>query len=179
MARMTLDTRSQNAWKELIEKEAVTRISWNQRFKPNSNDDEWFKRAFYTQATSKPTARFLPTIVFPPKPKSRYNPIDTLDELENKTDTEHNSNILQEMYPVEKEYKDVLKDGFSKEGKGRYKYLNLRNEIPLEQKYQYPVTSTMEYRWKLNTNKDQFKVPLHARGKLIEDSFYRRNGAFQ
>ncbi|CAF1342052.1 unnamed protein product [Adineta steineri] len=138
MARMTLDTRSQNAWKELIEKEAVTRISWNQRFKPNSNDDEWFKRAFYTQATSKPTARFLPTIVFPPKPKSRYNPIDTLDELENKTDTEHNSNILQEMYPVEKEYKDVLKDGFSKEGKGRYKYLNLRNEIPLEQKYQYP-----------------------------------------
>ena len=55
MTRMAFDTRSQNAWKELIEKEAMTRISWHQIFKPTPNDDEWFKRGFYTQATSKPT----------------------------------------------------------------------------------------------------------------------------
>jgi hypothetical protein len=39
MARMGFDTRSQNAWKELIEKESETRISWHRRFKPISNDD--------------------------------------------------------------------------------------------------------------------------------------------
>ena len=61
---MAFDTRTQNAWKELIDKEAMTRVSWHQTFKPDPNDDEWFKRAFYTQ--KKPTVNPLPTIVFPP-----------------------------------------------------------------------------------------------------------------
>jgi hypothetical protein len=179
MARMGFDTRSQNAWKELIEKESETRISWHRRFKPISDDDEWFKRAFYIQATSKPTSHFLPTIVFPPRPKPRHNPNDRLDQLAKRLDIENNPDLLKEMYPVKKEDKDVLYDGFSKEEKGRYKYLNLRKEIPPERKYQYPVSNTMEYGWKLGDSNYQFNTPTYARGKLIEESFYRRNGAFQ
>ena len=176
---MAFDTRSQNAWKELIEKEAMTRISWHQVFKPNPNDDEWFKRGFYTQATSKPISRSLPAIVPPPRPKPRHDPNDTLDALGRKLDIEHNPDVLKEMYPVKKEHKDVLYDGYSKEEKGRYKYLNLRKHILPERRYQYPVSSTMEYGWKLDDSGQKFKAPTFARGKIVEESFYRRNGAFQ
>lgn len=179
MTRMAFDTRTQNAWKELIEKEAMTRISWHQTFKPNPNDDEWFKRAYYTQATQKPIGRSLPTIVFPPRPKPRYDPNDSLNALAKKLDLEHNPNALKEMYPVKKDHQDVLFDGFSKEEKGRYKYLNIRKEIPPENRFQYPITSTMEYGWKLGDSGQQFKAPTHARGKIVEESFYRRNGVFE
>ncbi|CAF3507802.1 unnamed protein product [Rotaria sp. Silwood1] len=83
------------------------------------------------------------------------------------------------MYPVKKEYKDVLFDGFSKEEKGRYKYLNIRKQIQPEHKYQYPVSNTMEYGWKLGETGQQFKAPTYARGKIVEESFYRRNGVFE
>ncbi|CAF1589729.1 unnamed protein product [Rotaria magnacalcarata] len=165
MTRMAFDTRTQNAWKELIEKEAMTRVSWHQTFKPNPNDDEWFKRGFYTQATAKPIVS--------------YDANDSLDELAKKLDIEHNSNALKEMYPVKKEEKDILFDGFSKEEKGRYKYLNLRKQVQPEHKFQYPVSSTMEYGWKLGETGQHFKAPTYARGKIVEESFYRRNGVFE
>ncbi len=113
MTRIAFDTRTQDTWKKLIEKEAMTRVSWHQTFKPNPNDDEWFKRAFYTQRTDKPIGRSLRTIVFPPRPKPRYDPNDRLDELAKKLDLEHNPYASKEMYPIKKEEKDVLFDGFS------------------------------------------------------------------
>ena len=178
MTRIAIDTRSQNAWKELIHKEAATRISWHQTFKPNPNDDEWFKRAFYSEATSKPISRSLPAIVPPPRPKPRYVPNDSFDALGRKLNIENNSDTLKEMYPATKEHIDVLFDGHSKEEKGRYKYLNLRKQIPLEQRYQYPVSNSMAYGWKLGETGQQFKAPTYARGKIVEESFYRRNGVF-
>ncbi|CAF0802567.1 unnamed protein product [Didymodactylos carnosus] len=177
MTRMAFDTRTQNAWKEQIEKEAMTRVQWHQTFKPDENDDEWFKRAFYTQ--KKPIHNTLPTIILPPPPKKRYNPNDTMDELAKKLDVEHNPDILKEMHPVSKDLKQVLFDGFSKEEKGRYKYLNIRKQEQPEQKFQYPITSTMEYGWKLNDSGQKFRAPMHARGKIVEESFYRRNGVFE
>ncbi|UJR13293.1 hypothetical protein I4U23_000311 [Adineta vaga] len=179
MARMSFDTRSQNAWKELIEKESVTRISWHRKFQPTKNPDEWFKRAFYTQATSKPITQSLPTIVFPPRLKPRSNPTDTLYQLGQKLDIEHHPNVLKEMYPVKKEHQQILSDGFSGEEKGRYKYLKVRQEIAPDHKYQYPVSSSMEYGWKLDENAYHYQTPKHAQGNLIQESFYRTNGAFQ
>jgi len=178
MARMPMDTRTQNAWKELIHKEATTRISWHKTFKPNPNGDEWFKRAFYTQAMSKPIGRSLPVISAPPRTKTRYDLNNSFDALGKKFDLEHNSDELEDMYPVKKEHRDVLFDGYSKEQKGRYKYLNLRKEIPVEQRYQYPVSNSMLYGWKLGETEQQFKAPTYARGKIVEESFYRRNGVF-
>ncbi|CAF1627243.1 unnamed protein product, partial [Adineta ricciae] len=177
--RMNFDTRSQNAWKELIEKESVTRISWHRKFQATSNEDEWFKRAFYTQATSKPVSQTLPTIVLPPKPKRRYDSSDTINQLREKLDVEHNPDILKEMYPVKKEHQRLLYDGFSAEDKGRFRYLKVRQEFAPEQKYQYPISSSMEYGWKLDENAHHYQTPIHARGKFIEESFYRTNGAFQ
>jgi len=102
-----------------------------------------------------------------------------LEALAKKLDLESNPNAVKEMYPVNKEHKDVLFDGFSKEEKGRYKYLKLRKVVPPENKYQYPISNTMEYGWKLGESGQQFKAPTHARGKIVEESFYRRNGVFE
>lgn len=175
---MAFDTRTQNAWKELIDKEAMTRISWHKTFKPNPNEDEWFKRTFYTQASTKPIVRSLPSIVLPPRPKPRYDANYPLSELGKSLDIESNPDILKEMYPVKKEHHDALFDGFTKEEKGRYRYLNLRKEVVPEARYQYPITNTMEYGWKLGETGQKFKAPTYARGKIVEESFYRRNGVF-
>jgi hypothetical protein len=178
MSRIAIDTRSQNAWKELIHKEAATRISSHQNFKSNPTGDEWFKRAFYTQTISKPIGRSLPIIVSPSRSKSHYIPNNSFDILGKTLHTENDSNILKDMYPIKKEHEEILFDGYSQEEKGRYKYLNLRKEIPLEERYQYPVSNSMIYGWKLGKTGQQFKTPTYARGKIIEESFYRRNGVF-
>ena len=178
MARMSFDTRSQNAWKELIEKEALTRVSWHRTFEPQRQEDEWFKRAFYQQATSKPIGRSLPAIVVPPRPKPRSDTQEAMNQLTKKLDAERNPNALKEMYPVRREHRDLLRNGFSKEGKGRWEYLNARQEMSPEHKYQYPLSTTMEYGWKLAHSGQEYRTPAHARSKTIEDSFYRPNGAF-
>ena len=89
-----------------------------------------------------------------------------------------NSNELPDMYPVRKELVDVLFDGHSKEEKGRYRYLNLRKQIPLEERYHHPVSNSMTYGWKLGETGQKFQAPTYARGKIVEESFYRRNGVF-
>ena len=177
MSRMSFDTRSQNAWKEFIEKEAITRVSWHRTFEPQREEDEWFKRAFYRQATSKPIGRSLPALVVPPRPKPRSDTQEVINQLAKKLDTDRNPDALKEMYPVRKEHRDLLQTGFSKEGKGRWEYLNARQQISPEHKYLYPLSSTMEYGWKLSPNAPEYRTPKHARGKTIEESFYRRNGA--
>ena len=178
MARIAIDTRSQDAWKELIHKEAATRMAWHKSYKPKVNEDEWFKRAFYTQAVSKPISRSLPPILPPTRSKPSYDPKNSSNVLPIKIDLKNDSNENNDMYPVKQELKDVLFDGFSKEEKGRYQYLNLRKEIPLEHRYQYPVSNAMEYGWKLGETGQKFQAPTYAKGKIVEESFYRRNGVF-
>ena len=178
MARIAVDTRTQDAWKELIHKEAATRIAWHKAFKPKVTDDEFFKRGFYTQAVSKPMSRSLPPIVHSSQPKPPLALNNSIDSFAKKFEFESNSNDSTDMYPVKKELIDVLFDGHSQEEKGRYKYLNLRKTIPLEDRYQYPVSNSMTYGWKLGETGQKFKAPTYARGKIVEESFYRRNGVF-
>ena len=174
MARIGIDTRTQDAWKELIHKEAATRMAWHKTYKPKVNENEWFKRRFYTQAVNKPIGRSLPPLTAasqqPPKPSENLS--QSLNISDNHSDEYH------DMYPVSQNLKDVLFDGFSKEEKGRYRYLNLRKEIPLEERYEFPVSNSMAYGWKLGETGQQFKAPTYARGKIVEESFYRRNGVF-
>ena len=174
MSRIGIDTRTQEAWKELIHKEAATRMTWHKSYKPKVNENEWFKRRFYTQAVTKPLGRSLPPITAPSShstklPENLSKPIEI---------PSNDSDEFYDMYPVSEGLKDVLFDGFSKEEKGRYRYLNLRKEIPLENRYQHPISNSMTYGWKLGETGQQFKAPTYARGKIVEESFYRRNGVF-
>lgn len=171
MSRIGIDTRTQEAWKELIHKEAATRMAWHKSYKPKVNENEWFKRRFYTQAVNKPLGRSLPPITTSSMkiPENLSKPIEI---------PSNESEEICDMYPVSDGLKEVLFDGFSKEEKGRYRYLNLRKEIPLENRYQHPIVSSMGYGWKLGETGQQFKAPTFARGKIVEESFYRRNGVF-
>lgn len=173
---MSFDTRSQNAWKELIEREAFTRVSWHRTFEPRRHEDEWFTRAFYEQVTSKPIGRSLPSIAVPPRPRSDTQ--EPMNPSAKTLDAHRDPNALKEMYPVRREHRDLLRNGFSKEGKGRWQYLNARQEISPEHKYPYPLSTTMEYGWKLGLSEQEYRTPRHARSTTIQDSFYRHNGAF-
>ena len=56
-------------------------------------------------------------------------------------------NPQSDMHPISKSEKDILFDGFSKDEKGRSKYLKMRKQYDPEEKYRYPQLSSWEYGW--------------------------------
>jgi len=84
-------------------------------------------------------------------------------------------NCADVMMGVPAATKDKLYDGFTKEEKGRYAYLKDRNHDIPENKYTYPITSTMDYGWKVL---DQFKLKRsdHAVNNITRYTFYTRSG---
>lgn len=190
MARIAMDTRAQNSWKELIEKEAATRIQCKLKLEESKkNEDEWFVRSKYTQVkpmvqlnsanqeAPKTAEEYMKPIVYPPRPV-RKNLADEIEKLSEQLRLS-GANLLSDMRPARPEVRQVLYDGFSKEGKGRAKYLRARKSDDPEEKYEYPLVSSFDYGWKLDeTGKDEYRNPVHGRNKIVEDSFYRRNGVF-
>lgn len=171
-----MDTRAQNSWKELIEKEAATRISCKLKQEENSKDeDEWFDRSKYR--LNKPLTGNLPTTIKFPQKQSRKN---TSEEIERLTEQlkKSGSNLLTDMKPPKTETQALLYEGFTKEGKGRYQYLKARKSENPEEKFEYPLLNSFEYGWKLNDVAQEYKTPTHGRGRIVEESFYRRNGVF-
>jgi hypothetical protein len=176
MARLAIDTRTQNMWKELIEKEASTRIACKLATGNEYKDeDEWFDRTKYTQK-NKPLVKLEPTINFPPK-KEIPNNAQVYHDLTQKL-KETNTNLLSEMKPPSENLTKLLFDGFSKEEKGRYQYLKARKSDNPEDKFEYPLLSSFEYGWKLKEVAPTYKTPAHGRTKIVEDTFHRRNGVF-
>ena len=173
MARIAMDTRAQNSWKELIEKEASTRIQCKLRDEQTKDEDDWFKRSTYTNTRPFSVSQ-LPQINYPPRPV-RQRPADILLQFADKKEAKS----LVEMKPADDKTKALLFDGFTKEERGRYQYLRARTAANPEDKYEYPLLSSWEYGWKLNDVAQTFKTPAHGRSKIVEESFYRRNGVFE
>lgn len=80
----------------------------------------------------------------------------------------------EEMKPAPAKLREDLYDGFTKEEKGRYRYLRERKQKIPEKKYNFPLLSSWDYGWKVG---EEFKLgrPPHARTRMIQDSFYTRN----
>ena len=113
----------------------------------------------------------------------RINPMEYALKVKKKED-QHLKEIIQEarkkyskeeMRPADRSTKDKLYEGFTKEGRGRYAYLQDRHRIIPEKKFTFPTLSSMKYGWKLDES-FQLKRPDFARTRLIKDSFYKRNG---
>ena len=175
MARIAMDTRAQNVWRELIEKEASTRIQAKIKTNEYKDEDEWFDRSKYA-SKNKPLVKLEPTLTFPPKqeiPKNAQVYHDLAIKLK-----ENNTNLLTDMRPVDSKVGHLLYEGFSKEEKGRYQYLKERKKVDPETKYEYPLVSSFEYGWKLTEVDTKYKTPVHGRTKIVEDTFHRRNGVF-
>jgi len=81
-----------------------------------------------------------------------------------------------EMRAVDDKSKAVLYDGFSREGRGRARYLRERHDRAPDDKFTYPVVSSWEYGWKINDEMGSYGRPQHARTTTINDTFYTRNG---
>lgn len=176
MARIAMDTRAQNSWKEQIEKEAMTRIMVKLQKDEKADDDDWFQRKKYKE-NSQPSIAFNPNeIKYPPKPV-KVSPSAQAIELTRQLQAS-GANLLSDMKKPEEQVSKLLYEGFTKEEKGRYAYMKERKKVNPEDKYDYPLTSAFEYGWKLNEVGTQYKTPANGRTKIVEDTFHTRNGVF-
>ncbi|XP_075040217.1 protein SPMIP1 [Mixophyes fleayi] len=168
--RDLLTTRNQNCWKELIEKETLTRMTWKLK---NSKE--------HPKPQQSETSRKKRREVFIPKAETTLPPlVNTTQPLVSRTEeTDHDQmDILNlaEMRPVTPHTTHVLYDGFSKEGKGRSLYLKKRKQFGPEEKYPYPLLSSWDYGWRLGEEVKEFQAPIHGRSRIVKDTFYSRNG---
>lgn len=74
--------------------------------------------------------------------------------------------------------RDLLYDGFTKEGRGRYQYLQARYQCIPEVKYRFPLLSSWEYGWRLSDvmRVDEASKPAQGRTRIVADTFYTRTG---
>lgn len=81
------------------------------------------------------------------------------------------------MYRVETPVRDKLYEGFSKQGKGRYQYLQDRKKVMPEKRYQFPLCSSWDYGWRLEDSvpRDSIKGPAYGRRAIVESDFFTRN----
>ncbi|XP_075430928.1 protein SPMIP1 [Ascaphus truei] len=170
-----LTTRNQNCWKELIDKETLTRMSWKLRFGQGQPQHllETTRKRREVPIPKFPNAGgtpHLPLINVPKKPEVRVS--------EEKGQVHADQQIMADMRPVTPLTSHMLYEGFSKEGKGRYIYLKKRKQLGPEDKFPYPILSSWDYGWRLGDVVKEFRVPIHGRCKIVRDTFYMRNGVF-
>ena len=84
--------------------------------------------------------------------------------------------LKPDMYPVPTRVRTTLYDGFTKEEKGRYRYLNLRKLTAPEKRFRLPVVTSWDYGWRLKDSikPGELKFSKHARTRLVQDTFYTR-----
>lgn len=173
----------QNFWTEAIHKEAYTRLAWHERY------SKAFARESREGIARKRRPNMVPQVnVESMKTKKPAEPSQSLGDLAAKKEArkkdlaaiaaDNPDDLLVEMRPVTPNVKGQLYKGFSKEGTGRYAYLQIRKLKKPEIKYDFPITSSWEYGWKLDDVVKEFRAPAFGRSRIVKDSFYRTNGIF-
>lgn len=183
MARQYQDTQSQNFWKESINKEAQFRMTWHERWKSGeaskvkSRNYEVFRKKIEDNKPSDDLFNKLPKITKETHFKRKKADFNEPLGLE-RACTEPIDVSQSGMRPPTPKSKSTLYDGFTKEGKGRRQYLDLRNGLSPEKKFFFPFLSSWEYGWKQGevVKKEEIKKPTYGRKRIVDDTFYTRNG---
>lgn len=144
--RNLLTTQNQNCYREMIEKEAFTRMAWKTKY----GDD--YPISFPTTKPKVPPApkpstppkTILPPVVKPPERKK--------EEVEEPVEQTKAAPLMR---PVSPQTMETLYRGFSKEGKGRHLYLRRRVQKGPEEKFDFPLLSSWEYGWRLGESAPQ------------------------
>ncbi|XP_067854904.1 protein SPMIP1 [Heptranchias perlo] len=165
-----IDTRSQKCWAELIDKEACTRVAWRDKYGDKLFRVESTTRKNQNEAPKLPARNYILPAIHAPKQQEKRK--KSIQEAPSKL------RQFQEMRPVTPQVRGLLYDGFSKEQKGRYLYLEKRKAKHPEEKFQYPILSSWEYGWRLGDVLDELQLPVHGRLRTVNDTFYSRNGVF-
>lgn len=171
------DTQIQKFLEESYNKERDKRLSWYQKSlqgeKTQSKQLEVFRKKIEA-ACPKPTQTLLELKHIQPKSYHKRK----VRIPENTHLASASNELTVDMKPVNKNVRELLYDGFTKEGKGRYQYLQDRYQTIPESKYQFPVLSSWEYGWRLPDviKKDDIKKPINGRTRIVADTFYTRTG---
>lgn len=173
-----MDTQRQNFWKEAVRKEAYVRLAWHQKYTAEFGHDDSEQRRLnrskkLTEMVPKPPEKSLtlPVINYPKKKPT----LASINMMTAKSGQDPNA-LLVEMRAVTPGVRKLLYHGFTKEGKGRYQYLQTRKlKIP-EDKYEFPLTSSWEIGWRLNDVHKEFRAPRFGRSRIVRDTFFRRTG---
>ncbi|XP_048403763.1 protein ATP6V1FNB [Stegostoma tigrinum] len=164
------DTRTQKCWTELIEKEAYTRIAWKDKYGAKYSRVPPAIPNKKSEVPKLPTRNYsLPAIQVPKQQEERKKVV---------RETPSKPEEFQEMRPVTPQVRALLYDGFSKEQKGRYLYLEKRKAKYPEEKFQYPILSSWEYGWRQGDVIEELQLPVHGRLRTVDNTFYSRNGVF-
>eukprot|EP01147_Barroeca_monosierra_P009216 gene9216-1502_t len=104
--------------------------------------------------------------------------IQLADEVRKAQNAENSAALaLLEPKPVPEKIRTALFDGVSKEGKGRKQYLQLRQNVPLEERYSFPQTTAQAMNFGLNSILiTQQTGPRFGRRRVVAPSFYRKSG---
>ena len=173
---LNMDTQRQNFWKESIDKEAIVRLLWHARYSKELAREA----ATLMSKTRKELPKVNPFI--PAKQDERVEKgkgkqeEDSRKELQETAKKDATTSLLVEMRPVSRDTKDLLYDGFSALGGGRYAYLQKRKQKDPEVKYEFPITSSWEIGWRLSDCVKQQTSPSFGRTRVIRDTFFRPNG---
>ncbi|KAM9095204.1 protein ATP6V1FNB [Sarcophilus harrisii] len=186
--RDLFSTRNQAYWTELIEKEAYSRVHWRNKFAHK------YQRVPGPQKPQQPPCpcpapepRLLPPIspTRPECPGTSSSPREggsvqapQKEDRKGKGEEAKAEAFLPEMRPVTPKTGQLLYQGISGEGQGRRLYLQTRWQQKPEDKFRYPVLSSWDYGWAIGDAMKNAKAPVHARSRLIRDTFYFRNGVF-
>ncbi|XP_070559831.1 protein SPMIP1-like [Ptychodera flava] len=178
MVRELMDTQRQNFWKESIEKEAYVRLAWHEKyskeFAKESRDD--IRRKKRPDMVPKPVMTLkLPQIERSKKEDKAKKEAEAKASFAALASKDPNA-LLVEMRPASSGTKALLYKGFSKLGEGRYAYLQQRKLKKPEVKYEFPITNSWEYGWRLGDVVTEMKAPQFGRNRIVKDSFYRTNG---
>ncbi|XP_066526265.1 protein SPMIP1 [Hoplias malabaricus] len=169
--RSLLTTQDQNCYRELILKEAYTRLAWKTKYTKDYPSS-------FTHQRSKTLGLFNP-----PKPHSQVSlpPVVQPQGKRTKEAVVPVGRSLSEaplMRPVSPPTKETLYHGFSKEGKGRRAYLERRVHKQPEEKFDYPILTSWEYGWRLGDYELNYRSPTYGRSEVVRSNFYARNGIF-
>ena len=184
---LAMDTRLQNFWKENIHKEEAIRFAWQLRY-----SKQFSKKALPTSTTKAATNAKRRVKGISSSATERIRQLEAAKQQSSEgTASRSRQNTakgardrlaksdgalsLRDMRPPSSSTRQLLFEGISSHGNGRYAYLKKRKmQIP-EEKYDFPILSSCQYGWKIR----QFTNPKpspHARACIIKNSFYRNSG---
>ena len=178
MVRELMDTQRQNFWKESIQKEAYVRLAWHEKYSKGFTTEsaKEIRRKKRPDMVPKPVKTFkLPQIERSKKDDKAKKEAEAKASFAALAQTDPNA-LLVEMRPASSGTKALLYKGFSKLGEGRYAYLQQRKLKKPEDKYEFPITNSWEYGWRLDDVVKEMRAPHFGRSRIVRDSFYRTNG---
>ncbi|XP_075880924.1 uncharacterized protein LOC142887293 [Nelusetta ayraudi] len=192
--RGLLTTQSQNCYREQIQKEMLTRLSWKSRYArlyPSCSGSQQHSHAHNAQLPplSSEPGTVLPPVSRtpgnhpappPPHPPPPQHPPSPAPPLPSVHPSEGPALCTAPplMRPVSPRTRKALYQDSSHQVKGRRLYLQRRGERRPEEKFDFPLLSSWEYGWRLGDYPLDYKTPCCAKSSVVKNTFYARNGVF-